>query len=362
MNIDDRLSLTDDTHILNVEEIPSPCELIMENGLELDKDTAKQIRLWRKTASDIIYKKDNRVLTVVWPCSIHDPKQALDYAKRLKEIEDRYPNLFIVMRTYFEKPRTTIGWKGLINDPNLDASFDIETWLKTARKLLLEINELWLPVSTEFLDEISPQYIWDQITWWAIWARTTESQIHRELASWLSAVIWFKNWTDWTIKIAIDAIWASNKSHHFLSVTKEWKTAIVTSTWNKHTHVILRWGDSGPNYDLESVEKVSLDLEKAWVDTWIMIDASHANSNKDHNNQIKVIKDVAEQIRAWNKNITWVMIESHINAWNQAYTAWVDDPSKLEYGISITDKCVDFETTEEMLEILDDAIEERKTK
>ena len=351
-------TITDNININNMKKVISPKELI--GWLELDIATAEKIRMWRNITADIIHKQDNRVLTVVWPCSIHDTKQALDYAKKLKEIEDKFPNLFIVMRTYFEKPRTTIGWKGLINDPHLNWSFDIEEWLKKARELLLEISKMWLPVSTEFLDPISPQYIWDLITWGAIWARTTESQIHRELASWLSAAVWFKNGTDWTVQIAVDAIWSASKAHNFLWVWKDWCTELVETSWNPNTHIILRWGNSWPNYNSENVADVSEKLEKAGINTWIMIDASHANSNKDHNRQMLVIEDVAKQIKSWNKDITGIMIESHINAWSQAFTAWVDDPSILEYWVSITDKCVDFETTEEMLEILDKAAWDRK--
>jgi 3-deoxy-7-phosphoheptulonate synthase len=358
MMVNDRLSTTDDQNIKSVNTLTTPEELI--EWLPLEQKTADKIKMFRAITNDIIYKNDNRILTIVWPCSIHNTKEALEYAEKLKELEIKYPNLFIVMRTYFEKPRTTVWWKWLINDPNLNWSFDIETWLKKARELLIEISEIWLPVSTEFLDTISPQYIWDLITWWAIWARTTESQIHRELASWLSATIWFKNWTNWDIQVAIDAIWSSSQAHHFMWATKSWQIAMIETKWNKNTHVILRWGKNWTNYDSQSISNTTEILEKAWIETWIMIDVSHANSNKDHKNQPIVIQDVANQIKKWNKDIVWVMIESNIQEWSQSFTPWIDNPNELKSGISITDKCISISTTDEVFKILNDAAEERK--
>lgn len=330
--------------------------------LQLDTKTSKNIKIWRKTTQDIIYKKDDRILTIVWPCSIHNTEEALKYASELKLLEKKYPNLFIVMRTYFEKPRTTIWWKWLINDPHLDWTFDIEYGLKKARKLLLEINKMWLPVSTEFLDPISPQYIWDLITWWAIWARTTESQTHRELASWLSATVWFKNWTHWDIQIAIDAIWSTFESHNFLWINEYWETSIIKTTWNKNSHIILRWGKNWTNYDSKNINSTSKNLKKANIQTWIMIDASHANSNKNYKNQSIVINDISNQISKWNKNIIWIMIESNINEGNQSFKPWLDNVKILEYWISITDACISLEETDKILNILNKAAKKRTEK
>lgn len=354
----DRLSTTDDENIKSVTELITPEELIY--SLPLNQKTADNIKMWRAITKDIIHKKDNRILTIVGPCSIHNSEEALAYAKKLKTLEGKYPNLFIVMRTYFEKPRTTVGWKWKINDPDLDGSFDIEKGLTQARELLLEINEMWIPVSTEFLDPISPQYIWDLITWGAIWARTTESQIHRELTSGLSPIIWFKNWTNWDSQIAIDAIWSSSKSHHFMWATKTGQIATIETKWNKNTHIILRWGKNWANYDETSVAETTKDLKNAWIDTWIMIDASHANSDKDHKKQPWVIKDIASQIKSWNKDIIWIMIESNHNEGSQSFTAGVDDQKKLEYWVSITDKCISIETTDKVLKTLNKAAKKRK--
>jgi len=360
MKIEDRLSTTDDQNIQSVTPLISPEEVI--NQLPLKQNIADKIKMFRAITHDIIYKNDDRILTIVWPCSIHNKKEALEYAKKLKALEKKYPNLFIVMRTYFEKPRTTIWWKWLVNDPWLDWSFDIETWLKQARELLLEISEIWLPVSTEFLDTASPQYIWDLITWWAIGARTTESQIHRELTSWISATVWFKNWTEWNIQIAIDAIEAAAHDHHFIWATKSWQIALIHSKWNENTHLILRWGKNWANYDEENVKKVSNTLKEKWIKTWIMIDASHANSKKDHKIQPNVIENIANQIKEWNKEIIWVMIESNIKEWSQSFTPIKDDPNNIEYGISITDKCISIDTTDKVLKLLNDAAAKRKNK
>jgi len=357
---EDITSSTDDKKIDSMKQLITPQELI--DWLSLSEETAKKIYMWRQTTQDIIYKKNDRILTIVWPCSIHNTKEAMDYAEKLKELEEKYPNLHIVMRTYFEKPRTTVGWKGLINDPNLDWTFDIEEGLKQARKLLLEINEIWLPVSTEFLDLISPQYISDLVTWWAIWARTTESQTHRELVSWLSPVVWFKNGTTWDIQIAIDAIKSSSQPHTFLSVTKQWIVTTVNTKGNKYTHLILRWGKDEPNFDAEHVKNATEALKKAWIETWIMIDASHANSLKKPENQPKVIENIAEQIKAWNEDIVWVMIESNINTWAQSYTPWKHNKADLQYWVSITDWCISMDLTDEALSKLNDAVEVRRNK
>lgn len=352
--VKDDLSQTDDTNIKSVWRITTPKELI--DKIPLDNETAKFIEESRKIVSDIIHLKDNKVMVIVGPCSIHNPTEALDYAKELKNLQKDFPNLFIVMRTYFEKPRTDIWWKWLINDPNLDWSFDIELWLEKARKLLLEINKLWLPTAIEFLDTISPQYVWDLITWWAIWARTTESQLHRELASGLSSPIWFKNWTDWWVDIAINAIKASSHPHNFLWATKQWQIALIQTAGNPNLHAILRWWSKLTNYDEVSVWKILEKLESSKINSWIMIDFSHANSLKDYRNQPIVCDDVANQIASWNEKIMSVMIESNILEWNQKFDPLKDDKNDLKYWVSITDSCVSIGTTKEMLKKLDEAV------
>lgn len=348
-------NLTDNINIKSETKLITPNELI--DWIPLDAETAKNIMMWRQTTIDIIHKKDDRLLTIVWPCSIHNTDEALEYATKLKKLEKKYPNLFIVMRTYFEKPRTTIWWKWLINDPDLDKSYNMDKWLKKARQLLVDVSKIWLPVSTEILDPMSPQFISDLITWWAIWARTTESQIHREVASWSSAIIWFKNWTTWDTQIAIDWILSANQPHSFMWMWKDGQNKGINSKWNKNCHIILRWGKWITNYNAQSIQETIVNLEKYDIDTWIMVDASHANSLKDHNNQIKVIEEVSKQIKNGENNIIWVMIESNINAWNQSFNPWIDNPQNIQYWISITDKCVDMETTENMLNMLNIANE-----
>lgn len=359
-NIFDSLSHTDDTRIQSVTPIITPEKLI--TLFPLETETANFIQESRKTVSDIIHLNDDRLMVITWPCSIHNVDEALQYAEELWTLKDNFENLVIVMRTYFEKPRTTVGWKWLINDPNLDGTFKVEKGLKMARKLLLDINKMWLPVSMEFLDTISPQDIWDLITWWAIWARTTESQLHRELVSWLSAVVWFKNGTTWDIQIAIDAIKSSLQPHNFMSVTKSWKRALVTTTWNPDNHIILRWWGGETNYEAHSIEDITQRLRASWIETGIIVDLSHANSEKDYKNQPKVSQDVAQQIAAWNKNIVGVMIESNINEWSQKFTAWKDNPANLQPWISITDSCVSIKTTKDMLAELNRAVWERKKR
>lgn len=324
------------------------------------KDLQKNVKIWRNEISNIIQKKDNKLLVVIWPCSIHNTDETIDYAKRLLKIKKKFPNLFLVMRTYFEKPRTTIWWKGLINDPELNWTFDIEKWLKKARKLLVKITELWLPVATEFLDIITPNYLSDLITWWAIWARTTESQLHRELASNLNTIIWFKNATSGDIQVAIDAIIASSNSHTFLWINLDNKVEITKSNWNDNCHIILRWWKDWPNYDEKIIDFTIEKLKKENISTWIMIDVSHWNSNKNPENQPKVVKDIAKQLSKWNKDIIWVMIESNIFTWNQCFKPWVNKINDLKYGISITDWCIWFKETIKMLNVLNKSIENRK--
>ncbi len=325
-----------------------------------NKNMLSNIKKARQIISNIVQWKDNRILVIVWPCSIHNTKEWLEYAKKLAKIKIKYPNLFLVMRTYFEKPRTTIGWKWLINDPDLNWSFDINKWIMKARKFLLDINELWLPTATEFLDNMTIPDISDLVSWWAIWARTTESQLHREMSSWLPMPIWFKNSTNWDIDIAIDAIISSQSPHNFIWINDDGKREIFNTKWNPNGHIILRWWKWITNYDNDSVSKSIQKLDIIWIKTWIMIDASHANSNKNHINQIKVIKNISSQIASWNKKIIWVMIESNINEWAQSFNPKKDDINDLIPGVSITDKCISLIDTEKALELLNLAVWNKK--
>jgi 3-deoxy-7-phosphoheptulonate synthase len=315
----------------------------------------------RQTIHRIMAGKDDRLLVVIGPCSIHDPAAAVEYAKRLKEQREQFKDtLEIVMRVYFEKPRTTVGWKGLINDPYLDESFRIDEGLRIARQLLIEINRLGLPAGSEFLDVISPQYIGDLISWGAIGARTTESQVHRELASGLSAPIGFKNGTDGNIRIATDAIQAASRGHHFLSVHKNGQVAIVQTQGNKDCHVILRGGKT-PNYDAESVAQACADLEAAKLPATLMVDCSHANSSKQHEKQIDVTRDIAGQIKTGSHRIFGVMLESHLTAGAQKFTPGKDQACDLEYGKSITDACLGWDDSVQALQILSDAVKVRRS-
>ncbi len=339
--VKDTLSIVDDKRIDNIEKITSPKNLISK--YPLDEKTAEFIDLSRNSISNIINLKDDRLVVITWPCSIHNVDEALEYAELLKSIKENNPHLFLVMRTYFEKPRTTVWWKWLLNDPYLDDSCEIDDGLHIARDLLLKINKMWIPTAVEFLDTITPQYIWDLVSWWAIWARTTESQEHRKLVSWLSMPVWFKNWTSWDIQIAIDAIKSSKWKHTFLSVTKDWEVAKVTTTWNQDGHIILRWWSTWPNYSKENIKKTSEILEKNQIKTWIIVDVSHWNSNKNYKNQPLVSSDIANQIIFWNKNIVWIMIEWNLNEWNQHLR------NDLLPWVSITDACVNWETNIEMI-------------
>ena len=310
----------------------------------------------RQRIRDIMQRKDDRLLVIIGPCSIHDPAAALEYAKRLVTLREQHADtLEIVMRVYFEKPRTTVGWKGLINDPYLDESYRIDEGLRIARQLLIDINRLGLPAGSEFLDVISPQYIGDLISWGAIGARTTESQVHRELASGLAAPLGFQDGTDGNIKIATDAIQAAARPHHFLSVHKNGQVAIVETKGNRDCHVILR-GGKAPNYDAESVAVACADLAASKLDTRLMVDCSHANSSKKHERQLDVAKDIAGQIRAGSTSIFGVMVESHLKGGAQKFSPGKDDPSKLEYGKSITDACLAWDDSIEVLDVLSEAI------
>ncbi|MCU0931100.1 MAG: 3-deoxy-7-phosphoheptulonate synthase [Serpentinimonas sp.] len=357
----DRTSDTDDQRIQDITVLPPPEHLIRFfpiRGTAIEKLIART----RKTIHQILNGKDDRLLVVIGPCSIHDPAAAVEYARRLKEMRDHYADtLEIVMRVYFEKPRTTVGWKGLINDPYLDGSFRIDEGLRIARQLLIEINRMGLPAASEFLDVISPQYIADLIAWGAIGARTTESQVHRELASGLSAPIGFKNGTDGNIRIATDAIQAAARGHHFLSVHKNGQVAIVQTNGNQDCHVILR-GGKAPNYDAASVAAACAELEAAKLPATLMVDCSHANSSKQHEKQVDVARDIAAQIAAGSRQVFGVMVESHLKAGAQKFTPGKDNVDGLNYGQSITDACIDWDSSLEVLKTLSDAVAQRRAK
>ncbi|NIC43245.1 3-deoxy-7-phosphoheptulonate synthase [Aquabacterium sp. A08] len=357
----DRTSQTDDQRIQDITVLPPPEHLIRFFPIQ-GTEVEKLIASTRKTIHQILQGKDDRLLVVIGPCSIHDPAAAMDYARRLKEMRDHFKGtLEIVMRVYFEKPRTTVGWKGLINDPYLDGSFKIDEGLRIARQLLLEINRLGLPAGSEFLDVISPQYIGDLISWGAIGARTTESQVHRELASGISAPIGFKNGTDGNIRIATDAIQAAGRGHHFLSVHKNGQVAIVQTKGNLDCHVILR-GGKAPNYDAASVAAACAELEAAKLPATLMVDCSHANSSKQHQKQMDVAQDIAQQLSAGSRQIFGVMVESHLQAGAQKFTPGKDDVAALEYGKSITDACIDWDHSVLLLQTLSDAVAARRAQ
>jgi len=348
---------TDDVRIDGLKPLIPPAILMEE--MPLTEAASNTIVTARKLADEIVKGVDDRLIAVVGPCSIHDPEAALEYAGKLQQVaQDLKEDLLIIMRVYFEKPRTTVGWKGLINDPQLDGSFDINNGLRAARGLLLTLAERGLPAGSEFLDVITPQFIADLISWGAIGARTTESQIHRELASGLSMPVGFKNGTDGNVQIAIDAIGASRHPHHFLSVTKQGISAIVNTTGNDTCHLILRGSNAGPNSDATSVSQAQATLSAAAVNDLIMIDCSHGNSRKDHTKQPIVAQDVANQIANGSRAVMGVMIESHLKAGKQNHQAG----TPLVYGQSITDACLDWETTVPVLEQLAAAVRERRTQ
>lgn len=355
----DRTSQTDDQRIEDITVLPPPEHLIRFFPIS-GTPVEKLISHTRKTIHNILHGQDDRLLVIMGPCSIHDPVAAMEYARRLRDMREQHKDhLEIVMRVYFEKPRTTVGWKGLINDPYLDGSFRIDEGLRIARQLLIEINRLGLPAGSEFLDVISPQYIGDLISWGAIGARTTESQVHRELASGLSAPIGFKNGTDGNIRIATDAIQAAGRGHHFLSVHKNGQVAIVQTKGNPDCHVILR-GGKAPNYDAASVAAACAELQAAKLPATLMVDCSHANSSKQHQKQMDVAADIAQQIGGGSKQVFGVMVESHIKAGNQKFNPGADDVSQLEYGQSITDACIDWEHSVQLLQTLSDAVQARR--
>ncbi|MDD9197262.1 3-deoxy-7-phosphoheptulonate synthase [Aliivibrio sp. S3MY1] len=331
-------------NISDEQVLITPQEL--KNKIPLSDNARQFIQQSRQTISNIIHKADHRLLIVCGPCSIHDIDAAKEYAKRLKAIsEDLKDQLYIVMRVYFEKPRTTVGWKGLINDPHLDGSFDIEHGLHTARQLLVDLAEMEIPLATEALDPISPQYIGDTFSWAAIGARTTESQTHREMASGLSVPVGFKNGTDGSLSTSINAMQAAASSHRFMGINSEGQVALLTTQGNPNGHVILR-GGKRTNYDSVSVTECEEELAKSTLDAALMIDCSHANSRKDYRRQPLVAEDVIHQIREGNKSIIGLMIESHLNQGNQPS----DIPlSEMKYGVSITDACINWDSTEALL-------------
>lgn len=348
---------TDDLRIKGINPLISPA--VLNYYLPISESAARLVSDAREQAANILHGKDDRLLVVIGPCSIHDKDAAIEYGKKLKPLIDQYSDdLQIVMRVYFEKPRTTVGWKGLINDPHLDGSFDINRGLRIARGLLLELAELGIPAGTEFLDTISPQYIADLIAWGAIGARTTESQIHRELASGLSMPVGFKNGTGGSVQLALDAIGASAGSHHFLSVTKQGVSAIVSTTGNDTCHIILRGGSKGPNYDSDSIQEAVTCLEEKNLPPYLMVDCSHGNSRKDFRNQPLVVKALANQIADGSTAISSVMIESNLVEGNQSLGD--GDLSKLTHGQSVTDACISWDTTEEVLAELAAAVRKRR--
>ena len=345
---------TDNTRIIDRRKVPAPYELV--NKFPINNEISKLVYGTRNEISQILHGKDDRLFIVVGPCSIHDPLSALEYAERLADANKKFnENLLIIMRVYFEKPRTTVGWKGLINDPDINETFDIAKGVEIARKLLIDIASIGLPAGTEFLDPISPQYVTDIISWGAIGARTAESQIHRELASGLSCPIGIKNGTTGGLKAAIDGIQAANHSHVFLGATKEADIAMLKTAGNNDAHIILRGGKE-PNYDKESVENTLIALREAEVNESIMIDASHGNSQKKFKQQIPGVKSIADQIISGNSYIKGVMIESHLNEGNQKIS------DKLKYGQSITDACMGWDDTLSCLDQLNSAVEKRRSK
>ncbi|ABK49751.1 3-deoxy-D-arabinoheptulosonate-7-phosphate synthase [Shewanella sp. ANA-3] len=346
----------DDVRINEVKELLPPIAIL--ERFPASENAAATVFNARQSIHNILARQDDRLLVVIGPCSIHDPKAALEYGQRLVALRERYRDqLEVVMRVYFEKPRTTVGWKGLINDPYMDNSFKLNDGLRTARKLLVDLNDSGMPTAGEFLDMITPQYVADMMCWGAIGARTTESQVHRELASGLSCPVGFKNGTDGTIKVAIDAIGAANAPHHFLSVTKFGHSAIVSTKGNPDCHIILRGGRE-PNYSASHVAQISEQLKKAKLVDNIMIDFSHANSSKQYQRQMEVANDVAEQMAAGNKAIFGVMVESHLVEGRQDLI----EGQALCYGQSITDACIGWDDTERLLAVLNQSVIERRQR
>jgi 3-deoxy-7-phosphoheptulonate synthase len=349
------LNSTDDVRILELRPLLSPAILMEE--IPASVTACAQVSRAREQMGRVLRGEDDRLLVVVGPCSIHDPAAGLDYARRLAKVARAVErDLLIVMRVYFEKPRTTIGWKGLINDPHLDGTYAINSGLRIARRFLRDVTELGLPAGTEFLDPITPQFLADLVAWGAIGARTSESQVHRELASGLSMPVGFKNGTDGNMQVALDGIRSSGHPHHFLSVTKQGVAAIVATRGNPDCHMILR-GGKAPNYDAKSVASAVAELEKAKLPPYLMVDCSHANSNKDHAQQPAVVASIAEQIAGGERAICGVMMESFLVDGRQDH----EGGRELCYGQSITDKCMSWERTEPLFAALASAVQKRRT-
>ena len=345
---------TDDVRIREIKPLITPLDLL--SGIKESPTSTQNILATRAEIHNILHGVDDRLLVIVGPCSIHDTNAGIEYAQRLLEIRQNLSaDLLIVMRVYFEKPRTTVGWKGLINDPHLDGSYDINEGLQKARQFLLDVNELGMPAAMEFLDTITPQYTADLVSWGAIGARTTESQVHRELASGLSCPVGFKNGTDGNVRVAIDAIKTAESPHHFLSFTKEGKAAIFSTNGNDDCHIILR-GGKAPNFDAASVQAACENLAANGLATRLMVDCSHANSSKDYRKQKNVARDIAGQVATGDARIIGVMLESHLNAGRQDHTPGC----ALEYGQSITDGCLGWDDSVEVLENLAASVSERR--
>lgn len=348
---------TDDVRIAELKPLLPPAILMEE--LPLTEEASRVVARSREAIAKTIHGEDDRLLVVAGPCSIHDPEAGIEYARRIaKSAEEFSRDLVIVMRVYFEKPRTTVGWKGLINDPHLDGSFQINEGLRIARRFLLDVTDLGVPAGTEFLDPVSPQFFADLVAWGAIGARTSESQVHRELASGLSMPVGFKNGTDGGLQVAMDGVRASAHPHHFLSVTKQGVAAIVATLGNADCHVILRGGSEGPNYDAASVSATASALQKAGITSTIMIDCSHANSAKNHERQPETLRDVATQVRGGSRAIGGVMLESFLLDGRQDVVDGRLD--ELDYGRSITDQCMSWERTEPLFAELAEAVRERR--
>jgi len=342
----------DDLNVLAEEPLISPNKLKKQVSASLD--ALQTVAEGRKAIKRILNRQDHRLMIIVGPCSIHDSQSAIEYAHRLKELANRVSeNLLLIMRVYFEKPRTTVGWKGFLNDPNMDDSFNIAEGLALGRKLLIELAEMGLPTANEALDPVSPQYLQDLICWSAIGARTAESQTHREMASGLSSAVGFKNGTDGSLEVAINALKSVSAPHRFLGINHNGEVAIIQTRGNHHAHVVLRGGADGPNYEASKVSECEQRLDSTNIPANIMIDCSHANSAKDHKRQVAVMKNVSQQIARGNQSIIGLMVESHLNEGNQPIPRDLKD---LRYGISITDACVDWQTTEQMLLELHDAV------
>lgn len=346
-----------DTHVVAFQSLVSPQNLRLR--LRVPPDASAAVRRGREQISAALAGRDDRLVVITGPCSIHDPEAALDYARRLRVLADAYADdLVVVMRTYFEKPRTTVGWKGLINDPHLDGSHDIETGLRIAREFLIEIAELGLPAATELLEPITPQYIAELISWAAIGARTTESQIHRQLASGLSMPVGFKNGTDGDVQVAVDGAWAARNPQSFLGIDGDGRAALATTTGNPDSHIVLRGGRHGPNYAPEQVAQALDQVGRSGLDQYLIIDASHANSGKDHHRQAEVVTEIAGQVAAGNRGIGGVMMESFLVAGAQPLEVPVRH--QLAYGQSVTDACLSWDTTADLLADLAAASRQRR--